>query len=187
MKSERKSEKMIISAFSALGKTYLGNKNPNVVDFEASFYKWIYDDKELEKDVEKRKGVLDRIQNPEYPNNYLEELEKKQKEYSIVLITPERKIRQILQEKNIEYLLAYPKEPSFVVERALKRGNNSYFAKGLEKTFKQWYPMENEKVLWVEKNEYLEDVLIKNGQMIPDNKIKGGEKNEIIINKTWTN
>lgn len=164
-KKERKREKMIISAFSTLGKTYLGNKNPKVLDFEASFYKWIYHDKELEKDVEKRKGVLDRIQNPQYPENYLEKLQEMQKKYSIVLITPERKIREILQKQGIDYLVAYPKEPGFVVKRAIKRGNNDYFAKGLEKTFKEWFPMEKEKVLWVGEDEYLEEVLIKNNLM----------------------
>ncbi len=94
---------MIISAFSTLGKTYLGNKYPEkVLDFEASFYKWTYDDKELEKDVEKRKGILARRKNAKYPDNYIEGLEKKQKEYKIILITPEREIRDILQHKGIE-------------------------------------------------------------------------------------
>ncbi len=58
--------------------------------------------------------------------------------------------------------MAYPKEPKFTVERAIQRGNNSYFAKGLENTFKKWYPTKQEKVLWVTQNEYLEDIVIKN-------------------------
>lgn len=154
---------MIISAFSTLGKTYLANKYPEkVLDFEASFYKWIYDDKELEKDVEKRKGILDRRKNTRYPDNYLEELEKKQKEYKIILITPEREIRDILQNKGIEYIVAYPKEPKFTVKRAIQRGNNLYFAKGLENTFKKWYPTKKERVLWLTESEYLEDIMIKN-------------------------
>ncbi len=149
---------IIISAFSALGKTYLGNKNPNILDFEASYYKWIYADKELAKDVEKRKGV---IVNPKYPENYLKDLEQKIKQYDIILITPEKNIREILQERKVDYYLAYPKKPDFVIQRALKRGNNIYFSKGLEKSYQKWYPEENEKVLWVTENEYLEDVLKK--------------------------
>lgn len=152
---------LIISAFSALGKTYLGNKNPNVLDFEASFYKWIYKDKNLAKDVEKRKGVTDRIQNPEYPENYLRDLEENRKQYDVILITPEKKIREILQQRGMKYLVAYPTKPDFVVERAIKRGNNMYFSKGLEKSYREWYPDEKEKVLWVEEDEYLEDVLVK--------------------------
>lgn len=153
---------LIISAFSALGKTYLSRKNKKVLDFEASFYRWLYKDENLAKDVEKRKGVTDRIENPEYPRNYLNDLEEKMKQYDIILITPEKRIREMLQQRKIEYFLAYPTKPDFVVERALKRGNNMAFSKGLEKTFKDWYPSEDEKVLWVEKDEYLEDVLIKN-------------------------
>lgn len=68
---------LIISAFSALGKTYLSRKNKKVLDFEASFYRWLYKDENLAKDVEKRKGVTDRIENPEYPRNYLNDLEEK--------------------------------------------------------------------------------------------------------------
>ncbi len=153
---------LIISAFSALGKTYLGNKNSRVLDFEASFYKWIYKDKNLAKDVEKRKGVTDRIQNPEYPENYLKDLEENTKRYDVILITPEKKIREILHQRKIEYFVAYPTKPDFVVERAIRRGNNMYFSKGLEKSYREWYPDKKEKVLWVEENEYLEDVLIKN-------------------------
>ena len=130
---------IIISAFSTLGKTYLGNKYKNILDFEASSYKWIYNDKEIAKDIEKRKGVTDRIQNPNYPKNYL------------------------LKLNEIEYFIAYPTKTDFTVQRAINRGNNIYFSKGLEKSYKQWYPTKEENILWVKEDEYLEDVLIKKG------------------------
>lgn len=154
---------LIISAFSTLGKTYLGNKYKNILDFEASSYKWIYNDKEIAKDIEKRKGVIDRIQNPNYPKNYLKDLNKYSKKYDILLITPEKKIRNILKQNGIQYFIAYPATSDFTVQRAINRGNNMYFSKGLEKSYKQWYPSKEENILWIKESEYLEDILIKKG------------------------
>ena len=154
---------IIISAFSTLGKTYLGNKYKNILDFEASSYKWIYNDKEIAKDIEKRKGVTDRIQNPNYPENYLKDLKKYSQNYDILLITLEKEIRNILKQNETEYFIAYPTKTDFTVQRAINRGNNMYFSRGLEKSYKQWYPTKEENILWVKEDEYLEDVLIKKG------------------------
>lgn len=152
----------IISAFSCLGKTYLGNKYKNILDLEASYYKWIYNDKILEKDVEKRKGVTDRIINPLYPKNYLSAINENIDKYDIILITPEKMIRDLLKENNTLYLVAYPTKKDFLKERALKRGNNAHFARGLEKSFYKWYPRKEEKVLWINEFEYLEEILKRN-------------------------
>ncbi len=143
----------IISCFSCLGKTYLGNKYNNILDLEASFYKWIYNDKIIANDVEKRKGITDRIQNPDYPQNYFKAICENINDYAIIAITPELKIREILSKYNIGYFYAFPNNSKFVVNRAFKRGNNEYFALGLKKSYKSWYPKENE---------YLEDVLKQN-------------------------
>lgn len=150
---------IIISGFSCLGKTYLGKKYDNVLDLEASDYKWIYYDKELAKDVEKRKGITNRIVNPDYPENYLSALLENINNYSIILITPEKRIREELMQRCIPYLVAYPTNPEFLVDRAIERRNNLHFAQGLKKSYIQWYP--EEKVLWVKENEYLEDTLRK--------------------------
>ena len=152
----------IISAFSCLGKTYLGNKYENILDLEASHDKWIYHDKELAKDVEKRKGVTNRILNPEYPENYIRKIIENLNKYDVILITPEKRIRQILKEKKLDYIIAWPVKSNFVSKRSLERGNNTYFAEGLAKSWNTWYPEEDEKVLWVSEKEYLEDVLLKN-------------------------
>lgn len=150
---------IIISAFSCLGKTYLGQNYKNILDLEASLYKWIYFDKELSKEIEKRKGIKDRIVNPNWPENYLSALRKSMLKYKVILITPEKKIREILLDMGISYLLAYPTNPDFVADRAIKRGNNDNFAQGLKQSFVQWYPDENEDILWIDENNYLEDIL----------------------------
>lgn len=152
---------IIISAFSCLGKSYLGQKYGKVLDLEASSYKWIYFDKELAKDIEKRKGVKDRIVNYDWPENYLSALAENLLKYRVILITPEKEIRKILLSRGCSYLLAYPTNPDFLVDRAIKRGNNIDFAEGLKRSFTRWYPDKSEKVLWINENEYLEDVLKK--------------------------
>lgn len=156
---EKNNKCIIVSAFSCLGKTYLGQKYKNVLDLEASLYKWIYFDDNLAKEIEKRKGIKDRIVNPSWPQNYLEALNQNLLKYNVILITPEKEIRKILSNAGMTYFLAYPTNPDFVKNRAIKRGNNYNFAEGLKKSFLQWYPEENEHVLWVNENEYLEDVL----------------------------
>lgn len=153
----------IISCFSCTGKTYLGNKYNNVLDLESSHYKWLYNDPEIAKDIEKRKGILDREPNPLYPDNYIKAIKENINKYDIILITPEKKIRDILLEYKINYLLVYPTDYTFVSKRALLRGNNKYFAEGLKDSFRTWYPEKNEKVLWELEDEYLEDVLKNNG------------------------
>lgn len=150
---------IIVSAFSCLGKTYLGKKYDSVLDLEASSYKWIYYDKELEKDIEKRKGVKDRIINPEYPANYIKAIKDNIDKFKVILITPELAIREILSNNNIKYYYAFPNDSKFVTERALLRGNNENFAFGLEKSYVTWAPKENENILIVNKDLYLEDVL----------------------------
>ncbi len=155
-------ECVIVSAFSCLGKTYLGKKYDVCLDLEASSYKWIYNDKELEKDIEKRKGVKDRTINPKYPANYIKAIKENINKFKVILITPELAIRELLSNNNIKYYYAFPKNSSFVVDRAFKRGNNDKFSYGLNGSFKTWAPQDNEEILIVNENEYLEDVLKSN-------------------------
>ena len=69
---EKINKSIIISAFSCLGKTYLGQNYKDILDLEASLYKWIYFDENLAKEIEKRKGIKERKINPNWPQNYLE-------------------------------------------------------------------------------------------------------------------
>ena len=150
---------IIVSAFSCLGKTYLGKNYKDILDLEASLYKWIYFDEKLAKEIEKRKGIKERKVNPNWPQNYLESLNQNLLKYKVVLITPEKEIRKMLLDNGISYFLAYPTNADFVKDRAIKRGNNFNFAEGLKSSFLHWYPEENENVLWVNENEFLEDIL----------------------------
>ena len=63
----------IISAFAGVGKSYVGKKYSSVLDLESTYYKW------LENGVahlteEERKGRKDRVLNPLWPQNYIDEI-----------------------------------------------------------------------------------------------------------------
>lgn len=152
----------IVSCFSCTGKTQLSSKYNNILDLEASNYKWIYNDIELAKNIEKRKGIKDRKLNPLYPDNYIKAINDNINKYDIILITPEKAIRDILFKNGFDYILVYPTSSTFVVQRSILRGNNLCFANGLKESYKKWYPTKNEKVLWENEDEYLEDILYKN-------------------------
>ena len=49
-----------------------------------------------------------------------------------------------------------------LIERCKKRGNTEEYISKMRDAFLKWYPSKNEKVLWINQGEYLEDVLIKN-------------------------
>ncbi len=71
------------------------------------------------------------------------------------------------ENNNIEYYLAFPSLDSEKVleKRCYDRGNNKIFVDKLKNNLKDWYYKINnynpKKILNIEKNEYLEDVLKK--------------------------
>ena len=103
-------ECLIISSFSCLGKTYASKLNNEILDLEASWYKWIYEDTIIALDEERRKGVSSRSLNPDYPTNYLNAIKENITKYKIIFVTPEKRIRELLKEEKINYIVAYPKD-----------------------------------------------------------------------------
>lgn len=160
------SKGIIVAGFGAIGKTTLGNKYENIIDLESGYYKW--DNSGFEHiPYEQRKGKNERPENKEWPNNYhnavLESLDK----YDIVLTSMHWHLLDFLEKNNIEYYLAYPTLDSEEVleKRCYDRGNNKTFTDKLKINLYDW----NEKIknyhpkklLIIDKNEYLEDVLKK--------------------------
>ena len=141
------SKGIIVAGFGAIGKTTLGNKYDNIVDMESGYYQW--DNTGFENiPYEQRKGKKERPRNKEWPTNYY---------------------HAILEENNIEYYLAYPTLDSEKVleERCYARGNNNIFTDKLKINLYNWNEIIKDyhpkKLLIIQKNEYLEDVLKNNG------------------------
>lgn len=67
-------EKILIMAYMGTGKTELEKRYKNVVDFDFQDYKYIYDESIRHLPLEQRKGNVSlRTENPDYPNNFIEE------------------------------------------------------------------------------------------------------------------
>ena len=78
----------IISAFAGVGKSYVGEKYENVLDLDWTYFKWLKQDEKDKLSIEKIKGSSNRIPNPNWPHNYVEEILKQKENYDIVLIPP---------------------------------------------------------------------------------------------------
>lgn len=156
---------LIIAGFGAIGKTTLAQKYKNIVDLESSCFKYIIDDELKKLSVEERKGLKNRKLNPEYPENYYQAIIKKLETADIVLISVHADILKKLQDNNIEYIKVYPKEEMLdeLRVRCIERGNSEEYLSKMRDAFLKYYPSENEKVLWINNREYLEDILIQNG------------------------
>ncbi len=132
----------IIAAFAGVGKSYIGKNYKNVLDLESTYYKW------LENGVagmteEERKGNKNRVLNPAWPQNYIDEILKQKDNYDIVLIQlshPRLKNEQIFEyfdSHNIEYYVARPNLSGweYIEERLRNRGNTEEFISQVKDNF----------------------------------------------------
>lgn len=120
---------IIISAFPGMGKTYARSFSQfNIKDLDSSNYKWIEDAK---------KG---RLQNPDFPNNYIEAISKAQNEEDVdfVFVSSHSEIREYLSKAKIQYILISPKQNirEELCARYKERGNSEKFIK---KIHDNWY------------------------------------------------
>lgn len=161
----RKDNKFIIVAgFGGIGKTYLGKKYLNVVDMESGFYRYINDNC-LDIPVEKRKGTTIREFNPNWPQNYYNAILQAKSMFDIVLTSMHWHLLEFYERNKIPYYLAFPKQglEDEYRKRCYDRGNNETFTEHMVDNIKIWgekikqyHPI---KLLYLDKNEYLEDVL----------------------------
>lgn len=163
--NDKKSLGILVGGFKAIGKSSLARKYNNIVDLESSNFEYIID-KDLRKiKVEQRKGLKNRVKNPNYPLNYYNEIISNLKKNKIVLFACKREIVNLLSHNNIDYYIVYPNKNMLneIIDRCTKRGNNQNFISRIEEVYFEDFPKDNENVIWLENGEYLESVLIENG------------------------
>lgn len=129
---------MIISGFAGIGKSTMSKKNPDkCIDLDSSNYKWLFDESIKDIDIEERKGKTEKVLNPDWPMNYIEDIKKYSKEYDFVFISIDMDVRNILKEEGIHFYVAYPllecKEE--YISRYKERNNGEAFIKLLERNF----------------------------------------------------
>ena len=158
---------IIVAGFTALGKTTLAKKYDNIIDLESSLYQWKYEHKMTFKEIENSKGKKERIANEEFPQNYINAILKARDKYDIVLTSMHWEILEYFNKNDIDYYFVYPKLDSgdILKKRCIDRGNTEEWAQKIKDKVTLWYPKIKEynikNVIFIEKNEYLEDILIK--------------------------
>ena len=159
------SKGIVIAGFGAIGKTVVGNKYDNFIDLESSYYKW--DNTGFGNlSSEELKGIVRPI-NKNWPSNYHQAIVEARKKYDVVLTSMHDHVLKFLEQNSIEYYLAFPTLDSaeIIKQRCYARGNNENFVNILidtlysfDKKLDNYHPI---KILRLNKNEYLEDVLIR--------------------------
>lgn len=158
---------IVISGFGGVGKTELAKKYKNVVDLESILWKWNYD-VDITGNIESYKSYKYRTENVDYPQNYIDEIKKAQKQYDIVLIAYSDVICRALTDNGIEFLIAYPEKEAkdIYIERYRKRGNNKAFIDANIESFERAVEVAEKRLvpkMILHGDETLEEYLIKNG------------------------
>lgn len=101
---------MIIAAYAGVGKSYFEKHVIGAKDLVSMPYSWILQSgsKDIEE-CEKIKGAPYLVSNPLYPDNYIAEILRLEKEYKYLLIPPIYFLLSDLRlEYNRPYILCYP-------------------------------------------------------------------------------
>ena len=163
----------IIAAFAGVGKSYVGTKYSNVLDLESTYFKWL-EDGVAKLTEEERKGKKDRVLNPMWPQNYIDEILKQKDNYDIILIQLSHKrlkneqIFEYFDEHNIDYYVARPNLSGwkYIEQRLRDRGNTEEFIGQVKDNFKIFikeFSKSKYKQIIIYDGEFLEDALLKEG------------------------
>ena len=128
-------------------------------------FKWLFNKKiDNLKDIEKKKGNMEKIRREDWPANYFLAIQKALLIYDFVLISTDDEILNLLDNNNVDYIISYPsiKCKEEYIQRYKKRGNIEKFIKNVYETFdeliKRLDSIKCKKII-LNNNEYLEDKL----------------------------
>lgn len=162
----------IIGGFPGVGKSFLSKNRDDVIDLETLHYRWIYRDNiEDVSDEELKNGRFAKRPNPDFPENYINEVVRLYEEGSedrvILTATAERIILRLL-EKGYDVSLVYPKPElkEEYLERYINRGNSVAFRDNMDIRFHQtrkdttqYDKYKNFSFYELEEGQYLSDIL----------------------------
>lgn len=159
----------VIAGMAGIGKSTLAKLHSDLVaDVESSNYRYINTGLE-HLSVEERKG-MQRRDNPEWPDNYIQAIKKAMKEYKIVCIQLHPDNYEACRKADISFIVVYPERKALdeYWHRLQDRGNSIEFADKIVNTYDDFVlgrcldECDNER--WIlKKGETLEDRLEKIG------------------------
>lgn len=157
----------IFAVFGCLGKTMFANRYPDLaLDIESSPYEYYYDG-DL-RDIEKFKGKVERIRNPDFPQNYVEMIKKNIGEYPLIFIVQSKEVMRILDAEGIHYSVVYPDKSKIeqLLNDAKNRGNITRYVERLENILENdedllqiQNTLKFDELIFLRENEYLSDFL----------------------------
>lgn len=121
---------MIIAAYSGTGKSTFAARFQNAMDVASMPWHRILPPKESEEENERGKGRMDVFTDPLYPDNYIIEILKAEREHDFALIpTDMRVVRRLREEYGRKVVLCYPagELKGEYRERFIARGNGEDF------------------------------------------------------------
>lgn len=122
---------MIISAYAGTGKSTFASQIEKAVDLTVMTYKWILPPMEkTSAELESEKGAFYHLFNPLYPENYIIDILRAEREYDYVLIPTDIGVICSLQEQyGRKVILCYPSDECHgeYRERFIARGNSESF------------------------------------------------------------
>ena len=153
---------MIIVGFPCIGKTTMAKNSDSVLDLSSTRFHYLIEEDLIDEQLKGNENNL--IVNPNWPQNYMDEILKMSNKYEIIFIHARNYILEELNKLNIDYFVAVPEEgmKEEYILRARLRGNNKDFINGFELRYDKWRNMMISQPvgkIYLKKGEYIEDTL----------------------------
>lgn len=118
----------IISGFPGVGKSHFTELARNT---------FLTDVKVLDSDSSKYSWISEGERNPDFPNNYLEEIERNYGKYHFILVSTHKEVRDGLVERDLPFVLFYPEisKREEYLKRYKNRGSSPEFLNLMENRF----------------------------------------------------
>lgn len=104
---------LVVSAFPATGKSYLAERNSELVDSDSSLYSWEW------------RGPETRVRHSAWPGNYLEHIRANLADDRSVLCSTHEEVRGVLVKAGLSFVLVYPRADlrTEYIDRMRERGS----------------------------------------------------------------
>lgn len=131
----------IFCVFAGLGKTFLSQKYPNVIDHDVTKFKYKYNNHDENINYEALKATNNRVKNQDFPTNWLIKLKELMNTDNILLVPADLEIRNILVKNKIDFIFIMPdlNSKKILIDRYKKRGNNEKFIERAVNQLQEWH------------------------------------------------